>query len=333
MAETQTLKYPTVLVTGYTGFIARRLCRDLAARGYTVFATQRRDLPPEDDDPVTRRFHMDIQPGADWGAAVADADAVIHVAARVHHTRQGGTDALAQFRETNTQGTIELAEAAAMAGVKRFVFISSTKANGEITHGTPFSEKTPPVPTTPYGIAKWEAEQAVAKIGAARGLDYVNLRLPLMYGPGASGNLPALFRWVARGRPLPFGAVRNKRSLMHVDNGNDATIACLEHPNASGNTYLVRDSEEVSTPELVRRIAAAFDRRANLISVPMPLIRAASAVLGHPNYIERLLKSMAIDDSAIRSDLGWTPPMSLDEGLRDTAKWMMETEGLGRRAA
>ena len=333
MAETPNPDIRTVLVTGYTGFVARALCRDLAARGYTVHTTQRREIAPEDDDPVSRRSFIDIKPGVDWRAALDGVDAVIHAAARTHSVRIGGTEMMDEYRETNARGTRDLAEAAAQAAIKRFVYISSVKVNGEANNGPPFSATQPPRTTSAYGVSKWEAEQAVAEIGARAGLDYAILRLPLMYGPRAGGNLPQLFRWVARRRPLPFGAVRNRRSLMHVDNGNDAAIACLEHPNASGKTYLVCDADQVSTPELIRRIAKAFGVRANLIPVPMPLIRTTSRMLGNPNYIERLLKSMEIDDSPIRDELGWRPPLSLDEGLADTARWMMETEGLGRRAA
>ena len=210
----------------------------------------------------------DIGPDTDWRAALAGIDAIVHLAARAHVLRDSSADAHALYRAVNTLGALRLAEAAAAAGVRRFVFLSSVRVHGERSTGAPFTEASPLVAQDPYGRSKAEAERGLAALAAAGRLEPVILRPPLVYGPGARGNFARLVRLVARGVPLPLGAVRNRRSLIFVGNLVDAIVRSLDDPAAAGETFMVSDGEDVSTPELVRRIARALGKPARLVPVP-----------------------------------------------------------------
>jgi nucleoside-diphosphate-sugar epimerase len=206
--------------------------------------------------------------------------------------------------------------------VRRFVFVSSVKVNGE-ERAAAYTEADTPMPEDAYALSKWEAEQGLRQIAAATGLEVVILRPPLVYGPGVGANFLALMHAVARGIPLPLGAINNRRSLIFVGNLADAILCCLEHPVAAGKTFLVSDGEDVSTPALVRRMAAALGGPARLVALPMPVLRAAAALAGKSALATRLLDSLTVDGTAIRHTLGWSPPFTLDEGLRETAAWYL----------
>ncbi|MEO5374414.1 MAG: NAD-dependent epimerase/dehydratase family protein [Alphaproteobacteria bacterium] len=315
------MKHKNVLVTGAGGFVGRAVCDILVRRGYAVSAAARDvlNLP----DTVRPRKIGDIGPDTDWVDAVFATDAVIHLAARVHVMNETAKDALAQNRRINTEGTRALAEAAAAAGVRRFVFVSTVKVLGETTGIRPFMDMDPPRPPDPYAQSKWEAERALWAIAEKTGMEVVILRPPLVYGPGVKGNVRTLLDRLARGGalPLPLAGIHNRRSMLYVGNLADAIALCLEHPRAAGQTYLIRDGEDLSTPDLIRRIDAAVKRPSNLMALPPVLLRLAAMAVGRGAAAERLTGSLAVDDSRIRDDLDWHPPFTVTQGLEETVLW------------
>ena len=264
-----------------------------------------------------------IEPlGADtpWQDALAGVDIVIHLAARVHIMQDTATDPLTEFRRVNLHGTERLALQAANAGVKRFVFISTIKVHGEETPA-PYTTDSPAKPSDPYGISKWEAELTLRRIEEETCLEVVVVRPTLVYGPVVKANFLNLMKVVQKGIPLPLASINNSRSLIYVGNLVDALTTSAVHPAAAGKTYLVSDGEDVSTPELIRRVAAALGVPARLFPVPVPLIHLAGAVTGKRTAVNRLLGSLTVDSSRIRNELEWKPPFTMEEGLRETAKW------------
>lgn len=310
----------TVLVIGANGFVGRRLCAELNRCGHRVRLAVR--------DPA-RAAGMDgeIVPMAafesvdDCSRALAGVDAVVHLAARVHVMRETLGDPLSAFRAINDGVTDKLARAAVAHGVRRFVYVSSVKVNGEATTAAPYGPDDPPLPADAYGLSKWEAEQSLRTIAEGSALEVTVVRPPLVYGPGVGGNFLRLLRLVARGIPLPFGAVQNRRSMIYNGNLAHALIACAVHPDASGKTYCVSDGEDLSTPELVRRLAVALGTNARLLPVPVGILRLAGALTGRAAEIDRLVGSLRVDSSHICSDLAWSPPFSVEEGIAETARW------------
>lgn len=262
----------------------------------------------------------DIEAPRDLAGALVGATGVVHTVARVHQMRDRTFDPLAAHRAINVEGTLRVARAAAKAGARRFVFLSSVKVHGE-ERATALTESDVPAPADAYGVSKWEAEQALAALGRETGLEIAVLRPPLVYGPDVRANFLRLLDLVARGVPLPFGAIRNRRSLVFVDNLADAVAAAVTSPRAAGRAFLVSDGEDLSTPELVRAIAAALGRRARLLSIPDRLLRLAAALVGRSAAAGRLLGSLFVDSSPIRRDLAWSPPFTVAEGLAATASW------------
>lgn len=305
-----------ILVTGATGFIGRRTVSLLLARGYPVRAALRNPamaagaIPPDCETVLIG----DIGPDTDWSPALTAIDAVVHLAARVHIMRDTAADPPAAFRHVNTLGAIRLAEAAAAAGVGRMVFISSIKAG---------DGNLPPSPDDPYAMSKWEAEQALAEISARTGIEAVILQPPLVYGPGVGGNFLSLLRLVARGIPLPLASVDNRRSLLHVDNLADAIARSLEQPLSSemrnGDAFALHDGAPVSTPSLIRQLAAGMNRPARLFPCPLRVLRTVAALTGRRPVIERLAGSLTVDDHPLRQWLSWTPPITTPDGLAATA--------------
>lgn len=307
-----------VLVTGANGFVGRALCDELLRHGQSVRGTLRqhegRHALLERVEPIVVGT---INAATDWKAALAGCDAVVHLAARVHVMNDKASDPLAKFREVNTEGTLNLARQAVRAGVKRFVFISSIKVNGE-GRDVPYRETDAPAPEDAYAISKWEAEQGLQRIAQETGLEIVTLRPPLVYGPGVKANFQRLLHTIARGWPLPLEAIRNKRSLLYLGNFVDAIRICVEHPAASGQTFLLDDGRAVSTPELIRAVAQAMARPARLLAIPVNMLEFAGALLGKRAAVMRLTGSLWVDGSLIRSRLGWTPPYSMEAGLAAT---------------
>ena len=305
------------LVTGANGFIGRAVWLCLhATRGVQVVGSVRRSSV-RPDTAATDIAVGELCAETDWSKALNGVAAVIHTAARVHVMNDSSTAPLVEFRRVNVQGTLNLARQAATAGVRRFVFISSIKVNGEVTAwGFPFSADDVPAPLDPYGVSKMEAEQGLREIAAETGMEVVIIRPPLVYGPGVKANFAALMRAVQRGWPLPLGAVHNQRSLVALDNLVDFIVTCIAHPQAANQTFLVSDGQDLSTTELVRGMAQAAGVSARLLPVPVWTLLAAATLLGKGDAVQRLCGNLQVDISKARSLLGWVPPVSVDEALR-----------------
>jgi nucleoside-diphosphate-sugar epimerase len=313
----QTSGNETVLVTGASGFVGTALCAALEAAG-RPFRRAVRSAAPASAVAVG-----DIGPATDWRAALEGVRCVVHLAARTHVLADAAADPLAEYRRANVDATLRLARQAAAAGVRRLVFMSSIKVNGESSR-RPYTEADPPRPEDAYGISKWETEQALAALAAASGLEVVVLRPPLVYGPGVKGNFLRLMRLVARGTPLPLASIDNRRSLIHVGNLADAVVAAIDAPGAAGRTYLAADGEDVSTPGLIRAIAEALGTRARLLPCPGTLLGLGAALAGRRAEAERLTGSLQVDATRLRRELGWHPRVTLAEGLAETARWFRE---------
>jgi nucleoside-diphosphate-sugar epimerase len=254
---------------------------------------------------------------ADFRNDLRDVEIVVHLAARVHLLADSAKDPLQEYRAVNVEGTRVLAEQAADAGVKRFIFLSSVKVNGEQSNvGRPFIETDVPLPQDPYGISKWEAEQCLWDVAKKTGMEVVIIRPPLVYGPGVKANFAALMRAVQRGYLLPLGAVHNQRSLVALDNLVDFIIVCASHPLAANKTFLVSDGRDMSTTQLIRGMAQAAGVSARLLSVPVSLLRAAASLFEKTEAINRLCGNLQVDISTARQLLGWIPPIAVEEGLR-----------------
>lgn len=314
-----------VLTTGATGFVGRAVVGRCAAEpGIEARAAVRTTpvLPPRALDAVTVG---EIGPATDWTRALAAVDAVVHCAARVHVMRDTATDPLAEFRRVNVEGTLNLARQTHAAGARRFVFLSSIKVNGEGTEGrAPYRADDEPAPVDAYGISKREAEDALRVLASQTGLEVVIIRPVLVYGPGVKGNFLSMLRWLQRGVPLPLGAIRNSRSMVALDNLVDLIVTAVRHPAAAQRTFLVSDGDDVSTSELLRRMAGCLGTRAHLLPVPPPALRAALRVVGKGGMAQRLCDSLQVDIGPTIRDLSWTPPVDVTEGLRRTARWFLD---------
>ena len=313
---------PNVLLTGANGFVGRAVCAKAATRGLTVGAATR--SPCRFSGEVKNFVVGDVDVNTLWGAALNGCQAVVHAAARVHVMDDMAVNPLDEFRRVNVQGTLNLAEQAAAAGVRRFVFISSVKVNGEATPPRhPFQADEEPAPLDAYGISKMEAERGLRELAARTGMEVVIIRPPLVYGPGVKANFATMMRWLQRGVPLPLGAIHNQRSLVALDNLVDLIITCLTHPAAANQTFLVSDGEDVSTTELLRRMGQAMNRPARLIPVPASLLMQAAALLGKGDVAQRLCGSLQVDIEKTRTLLGWQPPLTLDQGLKKAAEGLV----------
>ena len=303
-----------VLITGAGGFIGRVAVRAFLAAGWDVRAAARRS-PSDAERQVEWRAVGDIEEPMAWQGIARDVQCVVHLAGRAHVLRETESNPLAAFRSINVEATRRLACEAATAGVGRFIFLSSIGVNGVRTENMPFRETDTPRPRTPYTVSKYEAERVLRALGEAGSLEYVILRAPLVYGANAPGNFARLVRWIRRGWPLPLGAVRNRRSLLFVENLAGALRHCASHAVARNELFLVADREVVSTPELVRLLARALGCRSHLWPVPEGLLRAADRVTGARLKLSPLLDTLVVDTSRIEERLEWTPPYSLKEGL------------------
>jgi nucleoside-diphosphate-sugar epimerase len=311
-----------ILVTGATGFVGKAVVQRLLAEDESrcVVVAVRRD-DQQWPERVLPRVTGDLEPDTDWSVALGGISLVVHSAARVHVMQEAGADPLEEFRQVNVQGTLNLARQAAAASVRRFVFVSSIKVNGEATQlGRPFTADDAPAPLDAYGVSKMEAEQGLREIARQTGMEVVIIRPPLAYGPGVKANFAAMMRWLKRGVPLPLGTIHNQRSLVALDNLVDLIVTCITHPAAANQTFLVSDGEDVSTTELLRCMGQALGCPARLISVPVSWLKLASAMVGKRDVAQRLCGSLQVDISKTRRLLGWTPPLSLDEGLKKAAE-------------
>jgi nucleoside-diphosphate-sugar epimerase len=308
-----------VLVTGATGFVGSVLCDAAVRSGYVIRAALRTEhrVPAA----VSERVVVgDINAGTDWNQALRNVDLVLHVAARAHILGDEPCNAHL-YTETNVHGTQRLAEAAARAGVQRLVFMSSVKVNGEDSGNGVYGPDDVPHPRDAYGESKALAEGSLRAVAAQTSMQTVCVRSPLVYGPGVRANFLRLLNWVYEEWPLPLGAVHNRRSLVSLWNLCDLLVHVLGHPAAANRTWMVSDGEDLSTPDLVRRMGSAMNRRVRLLPVPAGLLHLAGGVMRRKAEVARLCGSLAVDVTRTRDELGWSPPVSFDEGLARTVSW------------
>ena len=306
-----------ILVTGSDGFVGRGLVQGLLHSGrFEVRGSVRKSATAA----ALGGGYVsvgNIEGSTDWSRALLGIDVVIHAAGRAHIMKDSKIDPLSEFRSVNVAGSLNLARQAFRKGVKRFIFISSIKVNGERTSAVkPYKACDSVEPEDSYGVSKFEAEKGLLAIGHQTGMEVVIIRPPLVYGPGVKGNFASMMRLVAKGLPLPLGAVHNKRSLVALDNLVDLIITCIDHPDAVNQVFLAADGEDLSTSELLRRIGVAMERPARLVPVPAGLLHIGAMVMGKKDVAMRLLGSLQVDISKNREMLGWEPPVSVDEGLR-----------------
>jgi nucleoside-diphosphate-sugar epimerase len=312
-------------VTGANGFIGSallfRLSRDAQHHVKAALRAKISNIP----DGATPVQIGALCPETDWQPAVSDVNTIVHTAARVHVMSDTADDPLAEFRRVNVEGTLNLARQAAAAGVGRFIFISSIKVNGEGTPlGQPYTADDAPAPVDPYGVSKREAEDGLRQLAAETGMEVVIIRPPLVYGPGVKANFLSMMRWLRKRLPLPFGAIHNQRSLVALDNLVDLIITCIDHPAAANQTLLVSDGEDISTTELIRRMAHALDLPVRLIPLPTAAIMVGATLLGKREEAARLCSSLQVDSIKVRELLSWSPPITMDEGLRRTASHYLQ---------
>ncbi len=312
-----------VLVTGASGFVGTALTRRLLAEpGYSVLGATRHAGLATDAVPVRS---PDLSGNADWRESLTGVDVVIHTAARVHVMNDTSTDPLAEYRRVNVEGTRALAMQAAQAKVRRLVFVSSIKVNGEsTTFDVPFRPHDTPQPEDPYGLSKLEAEQALWRVAKETGLQVVVVRPPLVYGPGVKGNFQLLMRAVQRGLPMPLRSIQNRRSMIALDNLADLLCACVQHPDAAGRTFLAADAEDVSTPELVRQIGDATGRPAWLLPFPPAALVMLAALAGRKSTAQRLCENLRVDASESTKILQWQPRTSMKQVLMQMASRQQE---------
>jgi nucleoside-diphosphate-sugar epimerase len=308
-----------ILITGANGFVGRVLCAEAAMRKFSVRAATRRN--PDFTECIEKITICGVDGSTNWRNALDSCDVVVHLAARVHVMKEVVADPSFEFRQVNVDGTLNLARQAVQAGVRRFILISSIKVNGEFTDlGHPFIADQIPAPSDPYGVSKYEAEIGLMALSEETGMELVIIRSPLVYGPGVKANFLSMMNWLQRGIPLPLGGVtKNHRSFVYLDNLVDLIITCIDHPAAANQTFLVSDDEDLSTAELLERMALALGKRSKLISVPAGLITLGAKLVGRDDIAQRLCGSLQVDIKKTKDLLGWSPPVSVNEGLRQTA--------------
>ena len=256
-----------------------------------------------------------------------EVDVLIHLAARVHIMNDLESDPFSKFNQSNVQGTLMLAKQASKAGVKRFIFISSVKVNGETTSDDqPFTSDDHHIPTDPYGLSKYEAEQGLLSLAKETGMEVVIIRPPLVYGPDVKANFASMMHWVKKGIPLPLGAIHNKRSLVAIENLVSFIIHCIDHPKAANEIFLISDGEDVSTTELLKKVAKAFQVYSWLIPIPVSWMKLAARIVGKGDVANRLFSSLQVDSSKARDLLGWQQVITMDEQLKKTADAYLENE-------
>jgi nucleoside-diphosphate-sugar epimerase len=313
-----------VLVTGASGFVGEAVvCRLLVDKRFSPIAATRGASRLRGLCPIV---HFDLSQH-DGIPVLDDVEVVIHAAARVHVMNETAVDALAEFRKINVEGTLKLARRAAGAGVKRFIFISSIKVNGESTvAGKPFSADDAPSPMDPYGVSKYEAEEELKQLSRHTGMEVVIIRPPLVYGPGVKANFLTMLNWLDKGIPLPLGAIRNQRSLVSIGNLVSLVVKCIEHPAAANQIFLVSDGVDLSTTQLLRHLSEALGKPARLVPIPEGLLQLAAATLGKKAVAQRICGSLQVDINKNRELLGWVPPINMEQAMRETAVHYLEMQ-------
>jgi len=309
-----------ILLTGATGFVGQHLAkRILHQKDISLRLASRSKLKQFVDPTIATFFPMDISTNLNWHTALQGCEVVIHTAARAHIMKETVADPLKEFRKINVEGTLNLARQAALLGVRRFIFISSIKVNGESTlPNQAFSADDLPNPSDAYAISKYEAEQKLKHLSATSAMEIVIIRPPLVYGPGVKGNFQRMIRWLQKGIPLPLGAVINKRSFVSVDNLISLILTCVTHPKAANQVFLVSDNEDLSTTELLQRIGQVMQRSTRLLPIPQNVLKGFATLLGQKAVFERLCGSLQLDINKTCKLLDWKPEMNVNEGLRLT---------------
>lgn len=308
-----------ILVTGASGFVGRALCAHLQQQGYEVQAAVRASTPGLHASRLVTIPSIDQH--TNWTQALDGVDAVVHLAARVHVMHETTADPETLFDAVNTLATRNLVQAAIRSGVKRFVFLSTVKVNGESTlAGHPFVETDSPAPHDAYARSKHKAEQALKELAERQSMEWVVIRPPLVYGPGVKANFAALAKAAAKGWPLPLGSIRNQRSLVALGNLVDFIACCVQHPQAANQTFLISDGRDLSTPELVRQLALAAGVAPRLPSIPVAVLKLAGAMLGKRAAVERMCESLQVNISKAQTLLQWMPPVSVEQGLANVMK-------------
>lgn len=292
-----------IFITGSTGFVGQHLIHELSKRGLDFTAGN-------------RELYGDIVHQQNWNELLKECDVVVHLAARVHVMNEVEDDPLKSFRLMNVQTTLRIAQAAKLSGVKRFIFLSSVKVNGEETHGTPFRSTDIPHPLDPYGVSKKEAEDELMKLHEPGGFEVVIIRPPLVYGPGVKANFEKLFYFVQKDLPIPFGLVKNSRSLVSVFNLIDLIIICFDHPHASGKVFLVSDDRDLSLSELIKEMGLVNGKYPHLLPIPVILMKWGAKILGKKNFADRLFGDLQVDITSTKDILGWKPPFTFQETFK-----------------
>lgn len=303
-----------LLVTGSTGFVGSNLTKYLSHLGHDLV------LPVRKRSSILSSQHIfmpDINSSSDWSDALVNVDVVIHCAARVDSSHKSVSDVSDFFRISNVDGTLNLARQAFNSGVKRFIFLSSIKVNGEVSSlDHPFTSEMQPMPSSPYAKSKYDAEVGLLQLANDTGLEVVIIRPPLIYGPGVKGNFAGIVKLINTGLPLPLGSVLNKRSLLCIDNLVDLIAVCISHPAAVNQIFLASDGKDLSTSELIGYVAKAMNKPSRLISVPQSILMLFAKIFGKKAVAQRVLGSLQVDFTLSREILGWEPPIALEEGLR-----------------
>jgi nucleoside-diphosphate-sugar epimerase len=318
----------SILVTGSTGFVGTVLIERLIKDQFSVSASVRNASTNKFNSAVNCIDIGQLTSSLDWSHALRGITTIVHLAARAHITNDKSRDPLAEYRYINVDCSLNLGRQAARSGVKRFVYVSSIKVNGEFTIlGKPFTEKDIPMPQDFYGISKYEAELGLRAIAKEFGMELVIIRPPLVYGPRVKANFLTMMNWLRQGIPLPLGSItKNRRSFVFLDNLVDLINVCISHPAAANQTFLVSDDEDLSTVGLFERMALALGRPAKLIALPPVLITLGAKLLGRRYIAQRLCSSLQVDIKKTKDLLGWSPPVSVDKGLRLTAAHFLNME-------
>jgi nucleoside-diphosphate-sugar epimerase len=323
----------SILITGASGFVGRAVCSSALSLGLNVKGCHRSPdsaklLPAG----VEKIQIASIDENTDWSNALTGVETVIHLAGLAHIMKASSKHSLEAYREVNVQGTQSLAKMASSAGVKRFVFLSTVKVNGERSPSRPFDETDAPQPEDAYAVSKWEAERFLGELAAESQMEVVILRSPLVYGRDVKANFLRMLRLVQRRIPLPFGAVSNRRSLIYLENLADAILHSASHPRAKGQTFFVTDGDAISTPELIQSIAGKMNLPAHMFKCPTPLLSALAKLIGKSAEISRLIDSLAVDSSKFKTDTSWTPPYSFTHGIRETVNWYLSSQSANKEA-
>ncbi|MGU9856611.1 UDP-glucose 4-epimerase family protein [Pseudomonas sp. LF245] len=314
-----------IFITGAGGFLGKDLIRRLQSEGRYRLSASVRNAETNVAAGVVTHFTGAMDTRTSWTAAMTGVDVVVHCAARVHIMADKSADPLQAFRDVNVDATLHLARQAAAAGVRRFVFISSIKVNGEESQvGRPYTPDDEPKPIDAYGLSKWEAEKGLLQLAEEVEMDIVIIRPVLIYGPGVKANVQNMMRFLRRGIPLPLGAIHNKRSFVALENVTDLIVTCLDHPAASNQVFLVSDDEDLSTTDLLRRMARALHTPARLVPVPSWLLKGTAKLLGMSGFSQRLCGTLQVDISKTRSLLGWAPRIGVDQALDGTARHFLD---------